>query len=179
MCNGITTNLLTSTLCRDADFLMNIYCSHVRPKLEYCSPLWNLGYMGDTRMLERVQRRWTRAVRGLEDLSYGERLNRLDLFPVQGRLLRADLIMVWRIFNGKCGVNPDQLFTLRNSSTRGHQLKIAMPHISLDIRKRSFSIRVIHEWNSLAADTVLSPSIETFKRLLHRDLGHRLFEYLE
>ena len=77
-----------------AVFLMNIYTSDIRPLIEYCSCLWSVGYLGDMRLLERVQRRWTRAVAGLEDLSYSERLNRLNLFSFQGQLLRNDLKMV-------------------------------------------------------------------------------------
>ena len=41
---------------------------------------------------------------GFEDLSYGERLRRLDLFSFQGRLLRADLILVYKILHQKCAM---------------------------------------------------------------------------
>merc|ERR1719341_1430248 len=101
MANNITTNLLACTLSRDADFLMNIYTLHVRPLIEYASALWNVGYLGDVRLLERVQRRWTREVSGLEDFPYEERLRRLDLFSFPGRLLRTDLILVYKILHSK------------------------------------------------------------------------------
>ena len=179
ICNGLTTNIFSSTLNRGADFLINIYKSHIRPQLEYCSPLWNVGYVGDLRILERVQRRWTRAVLGLEDLSYRERLSRLNLFSFQGRLLRADLILVWKIFNNKCAISPEQVFVMDNSITRGHSFKLYLPRINLDVRKRFFSVRVIHPWNSLADDTVCATSLDMFKCLLHRDLGQRLFDYLD
>ena len=55
---GLTANLLGCTLCRDSDFLMNLYVSHVRPKLEYGSQLWNVDYVGDMKLLERIQRKW-------------------------------------------------------------------------------------------------------------------------
>ena len=177
MCGGLTTNLLASTLCREADFLINIYVSHVRPKLEYCSSVWNMGYLGDTRMLERVQRRWTRQVRGLEDTPYEQRLRALNLFSIQGRLLRADLIMVWKIFNGLCAVSPEQLFTLNPSGRRGHPRKIFIPRSNLDIRKRSFAIRIIDDWNSLPTETVMAGSLNVFKHLLQSDLGQRLFDF--
>ena len=54
-------------------------------------------YIGDIKFLERIQRRWTRAVSGLSDLPYSERLRRLDLFSYQGCLLRSDLMWVWKI----------------------------------------------------------------------------------
>ena len=176
-CGGLTTNILSSTLCREAGFLLNIYKSHIRPKLEYCSCAWNLNYVGDLRLIESIQRRWTRSVRGLENASYDQRLQQLDLFSMKGRLLRADLIMVWKIFNGHCAISPDQLFTMNSSSRRGHPLKIFVQRPSLEVRRRSFAVRVVRDWNSLPAETVMAQSLETFKRLLQRDLGQRLFEF--
>ena len=121
-----------------------------------------------------VQRRWVRAVAGLEDLSCSEMLNGLNLFSFQGQLLRNDLRMFWKIFNGKYAVDPNQLFTLGNSVTRGHAYKIFLPQSNLEVESGIF-----HIWNSLGADTVSSGSLEAFKNLLQRDLGQRLFQYLD
>ena len=74
------------TLSRDSTFLMNVYTSHVQPKLEYASSLWNVGYLGDLRLFERIQRRWTCAVPGKSDVPCDERLRRLDLFSFKGHL---------------------------------------------------------------------------------------------
>ena len=49
---NLTTNLLSCTLCRSSEFLMNLYTSHVRPKMEYCSSLWNTDYIGDAKLLD-------------------------------------------------------------------------------------------------------------------------------
>ena len=178
-CNAMTTNIFSSTVCRDSEFLMNIYVSYIRPKLDYCSNIWNTGYIGDIRILERVQRRWTRAVRGLENMNYGDRLKQLNLFSVQGRLLRSDLITVWKVFNGKCAISPDQLFNLTTLPTRGHRFKIYKPRHNLEVRRRSFAHRVIDDWNSLPSSVVESNSITVFKRLLQVELGPRLFNFLD
>ena len=178
--NGVTSNILGCTLNRDLDFVMNIYKFHVRPLLEYGSPLWNVGYHGDIKLLERVQRRWTKAVTGLSDMPYNLRLQRLNLFSFQGRLLRTDLIMVWKIFHDKCALHPDHLFTVDNfSRTRGHQFKLFVPRVNLEVRKRFFSVRVVSIWNSLSEDTVSSDCITSFKRLLHRDLGQLLYDFID
>ena len=115
----------------------------------------------------------------LRELSYAERLRSLDLFSVQGRLLRADLILVWKIFNGKCGISPEQIFTLNRSSLRGHPLKIYVPRTELELTRRFFSTRVVSEWNLLAADTVTASSLDSFKGLVQRDLGQKLYDFLD
>ena len=130
-------------------------------------------------MLERVQRKWTRAVRGLEDVPYSRRLMQLDLFSVQGRLLRADLILVWKVFHGKCAISPEMLFTVNRSSRRGHDLKIFVLRTNLDMRRRSFAVRVINDWNGLSQNTVQAQSLTSFKRALQAELGQRLYDFQE
>ena len=176
--SAMTNNILACTLSRDEDFLMNIYKFHVHPLLEYCSSLWNLGYIGDVKLLEGVQRRWTKSVEGMGSLPYNQRLQQLSLFSFRGRLLRTDLILVWKIFHGKCAIQPGKLFQLDSQSrTRGHPYKICVPRVYLETRKRFFSHRVINKWNSLQHDTVMSDTVSKNKGFLLRDLGSELFEY--
>ena len=97
---------------------------------------------------------------------------------MQGRLLRADLIMTWKkIFNGKSALSPDILFTLNPSARRGHPLKLFVPRTNLDISRRSFAVRVVSEWNNLSDGTVTATTIDSFKRQLQHDLDHRLYEF--
>ena len=41
---------------------------------------------------EVMQRRWTKIIYGFEDLTYSQRLKDIDLFSVEGRLLRVNVI---------------------------------------------------------------------------------------
>ena len=178
MVGSLMTNMMTCTLCRSKDFMLNLYVSHIRPKIDYACAVWNLGYIGDSKSLERLQRRWTRGIMGFEGLPYSERLRQLDLYSVKGRLLRYDLILVWKIVNGECGIKFDELFTYHAYlGTRGHAHKLKVNKSNLDIRKKFFSQRVVSPWNSLKASTVSATSLPAFKRALHTDLGQKLYDY--
>ena len=89
--------------------------------------------------------------------------------------------MVWKICNNKWAhLQPEIFFNFDSDTrTRGHQFKIFVPRINLEVRKRFFSVRVIAAWNSLTAEAVSSDSLGTFKRLLHRDLGQALYDYVD
>lgn len=77
---GISSNLLKSTVNREPELMKSLLTSHIRPVLEFCSVVWHTGYVGDTDMLERVQRRWTKDIVGLSHLDYASRLDALGLF---------------------------------------------------------------------------------------------------
>ena len=55
---------------------------------------WNVGYLGDMRLLESLQRRWTQEIEGVGDMPYTDRLKELELFSIHGRILRIDLIKI-------------------------------------------------------------------------------------
>ena len=81
-----------STVCRSSRFMLFLLTTHIRPLLEYCSCVWHTGFVQDLKLLENVQRRWTERIDGMGSLSYSDRLKALNLYSIQGRLLRADLI---------------------------------------------------------------------------------------
>ena len=176
---GLCQSFLKATVCRTPEFMLFFFVTHVRPIIEYASCVWNTGYMEDMRTLERIQRKWTKQVEGLGELPYSGRLRELDLYSVQGRLLRADLIEYWKILHGKSSINTTDLFSLAsNIGTRGHSMKLNVPRASTEIRQRSFSHRQISLWNSLPEEVVMATSISTFKHLLGKAILHRLYEYV-
>ena len=177
---GLAHSFLKSTVCRSRTFMLFLLTTHIRPLIEYCSCIWHTGFAQDYKLLENIQRRWTKQIDGLGSLPYRERLESLNLYSIQGRLLRADLIQCWKIFNGHSCILPADLFQQPpQKRTRGHSHKIFPPVTNTDVRKRSFTIRCISTWNSLSSSTVCATSLTSFKRGLDRDIGELLYAHTE
>jgi len=70
--------------------ILPLYSVFVRPHPESCIQLWSLQPTEDMGLLERVQRRATKMIRGLENLPYKDRLRKLGLFSLQKRKLQGD-----------------------------------------------------------------------------------------
>ena len=73
--------------------------------LEYCVQFWTRINVKDTDMLEEVQRRSTKMIPILKNLSYEERLKRLGIFSTGRRRLRDNMIEVFKMIYGMDKVN--------------------------------------------------------------------------
>ena len=67
----------------------------------------------DIEILEKVQRRATKMVFGLQNYTYEERLGKCGWMSLEKRLLRADLLETYKICKGMEGLTEQSFFQRR------------------------------------------------------------------
>jgi ribonucleases P/MRP protein subunit RPP40 len=154
------------------DFLI-MYKTYIRPTMECCIQVRSPHLAKDIQLLERVQRKSTKLVRGFHKLSYKDCLRRLGLTTLEERRNRGDLIEVYKLLHRKENNGYEQFFKLAKVETsrhdlKGHSMKLFHNRTRLDTRKFYFSQRVVSPWNNLPQHVVDASPVNCFKNVYDR-----------
>jgi len=145
----------------------------VKPHLEFCIQLWSPQHKKDMNLLEQVQTRATKMIRGLEHLSCEDRLRELGLFSLEKRRLQRELLAAFQYLKWAYRKDGDNLFNKACCDrTRSNGFKLREGRFRLDISKKFFTMRVVKHRNGLPREVVEVPSLETFKARLDRALSN-------
>jgi len=109
------------------EIMVRLYKTLVKPHLEYCVNVWSPHYTKDKELLERVQHRFTRMIKEVHDKEYLDRLKELNLWTLEERRNRADLIELFKIYKGFSTVHFESLFTL-DCSNKGKAHVVTWPN---------------------------------------------------
>ena len=125
-------------------------------------------YTTSIRLIESVQRKFTKRLQGYSHLNYSSRLTNLEMESLELRRLHSDLIFTYKILFGLTNTNPTDFFTFPNSAhnTRGHAHRLVLNNSRINVRQHFFADRVIKPWNSLKVGPSSFNSILSFKSCL-------------
>jgi len=114
---------------------------------------------------------------GFRNLSYEERLQRLDLPTLTYRRFRGDAIETYKYLSGLYTMNnASALLPLANTSTtRGHHRKLKKQNCRTCLCSNTFGYRIANLWNSLPESVVEAPTLNIFKSRFDNACRHLRF----
>ena len=156
--------IIRSFTFKSKDIMLPIYKSKIRLILEYANVVWMPYKRKYIDLLESVQRHYTRHITGMNGKNYEERLKSLNLYSLEYRRFRGDMIEVFKMcHNHYDPITIQTLLTHNNSNTRGNDFKLLKRRVNSTQYLNFFTNRVINPWNKLPRETVNAGSVNSFK----------------
>ena len=142
----------------------------VRPILEYGNSVWAYGLKKYKTLVENVQRKFTKHIKNLTNIPYEDRLKLINLPSLEYRLIRGDMIQVYKIANDFYDpITTKSIFKFSNNNRlRGHNHKIIKQITNKTKFANFFTNRVVNTWNKLPNYIVNAKTINEFKNLFDK-----------
>ena len=154
---------------RDRTLQKKLFNTFVRPVLEYNSPIWSPHLFKNIISVERVQRYFTKNLRGLKCILYNKRLLLLEQPSLELKRTRVDIIFLYKILHGLVDTSLKNCFVVFTdvSRLRGHAFRLMAPRPNSDILKYDFVYRSVICWNSRSSFVCESRNTVVFKQRLN------------
>lgn len=150
---------------RDVSFMVRMFKTFVRPKLEYCSSVWSPSQVGLVRLVESVQKTFTKYLGDLYQRPYLDRCRELDLCPLSIRRALGDLTFVYKLFHGHfAGYNISDLYRTKSSRIRRNIYFLSRSCHTSNVRNNFISNRVVDLWNALPISCVQASTTKKFRK---------------
>ena len=151
--------------------LKKLFCTYVRPLLEYNTPVWSPYLLKNKASVESIQKRYTKVIFrrcGISYTSYQDRLYKLDLESLERRRINYDLILLYKIIHGlSCIKFQDYFkFTVTPYSLRRNSVQIIPNHQTKptnQLWQNNFFHRVYPIWNELPDEIATATNLNDFK----------------
>ena len=167
-------NILKFTKTTNIWNLIRFYTVYIRPKLEYGTPVWSPNLKKDIHKIEKIQRYYTRQIFqrcNIKYTSYANRLYQVNIKSLEYRRTFFDIVFVFKILHGLCGLNSSEFFIFKTSSyeLRGNGSKIeTVRSFRTSEWENSFFSRGAKLWNALPESLRCATSLDKFKQNLHK-----------
>ena len=96
-CTGLCGWILRTFSSRESTVMMTLFKSLVLPRLDYGSQLWSPTKIHQIIMIGKIQKAFTKHIKGFSSFSYQERLSNLKIYSIQCSRERYIIIYVWKI----------------------------------------------------------------------------------
>jgi hypothetical protein len=143
---------------RDFKFLIKMYSVYVRPILEYCSSVWSPGFAKDINCIEQVQKHCFNRIPGFASLNYTEKCIAFGLEFLELRRLKADLILLYKMYSGDIIMDTKDFFSRRadvnlTGPITRQQNNLNVVRSVKKVGEHFFANRIVNVWNSLSPET--------------------------
>ena len=128
----------------DKELFLKLYKTRVRTHTDYGNAIWYPVKNKNKKAIENLQRRATKIVPEIKDLSYEERLRELNLPTLEYRRRRG-AIQMFKILHGIDDIDSSKFVTLNENTTRGHSLKLNKPRCLKSLWQNAFPARCIDD----------------------------------